>query len=73
MNVSNDTYAVRLGSLLTGKAADIYASLSPEITSEYQNLKKALLKGFSKTPNGYRNDFRQSKIKSGETFQQFAV
>lgn len=33
-----DTYAVRLGSLLTGKAADIYTSLSPEVTSEYGSL-----------------------------------
>lgn len=73
LNVDVDTYAVRLGSLLTGKAADIYTSLSPEITSKYECLKKALLRGFSKTPDGYRNDFRQSKIKTGESFQQFAV
>lgn len=50
-----DTYAVRLGSLLTGKAADIYTSLSPEVTSEYGSLKKiALLKRSCKTPNSYR-------------------
>jgi len=38
LNVDVDTYAVRLGSLLTGKAADIYTSLSPEITSKYECL-----------------------------------
>lgn len=31
LKVDTDSYEVRLGSLLTGKAADIYLSLTPEI------------------------------------------
>ncbi|XP_076030282.1 uncharacterized protein LOC143018628 [Oratosquilla oratoria] len=51
LKLSPDSYAVRLGSLLTGKAADMYISLSPEVTKNYELLKKALLSGFNKTPD----------------------
>ena len=73
LDLAKETYAVRLGSLLTGKAVDIYTSLSPEITANYDELKKALLQGFSKTSQGYRSDFRSAKIKVGETFKQFSI
>ncbi|XP_047469564.1 uncharacterized protein LOC125025584 [Penaeus chinensis] len=73
LNIKEETLAIRVGSLLTGKAVDIYTSLPPEITSDYQLLKKALLWGYSKTPASYRNDFRSAKIKYGETYEQFAV
>jgi len=73
LNFKEETYAIRLGSLLTGKAVDIYTSLPPETTADYQLLKKALLRGYSKTPASYRNDFRTAKIKSGETYEQFAI
>ncbi|XP_076041374.1 uncharacterized protein LOC143025500 isoform X2 [Oratosquilla oratoria] len=72
LKLSSDSYAVRLGTLLTGKAADMYISLSPEITKNYELLKKALLSGFNKTPDGYRVDFRNAKISPGETFLQFS-
>ncbi|XP_069984657.1 uncharacterized protein [Penaeus vannamei] len=73
LNFKEETYAIRLGSLLTGKAVDIYTSLPPETTGDYQLLNKALLRGYSKTPASYRNDFRTAKIKSGETYEQFAI
>nr|XP_027232840.1 uncharacterized protein LOC113824300 [Penaeus vannamei] len=44
LNFKEETYAIRLGSLLTGKAVDIYTSLPPETTADYQLLKKALLR-----------------------------
>ena len=73
LNLDKETYAVRLGSLLTGRAVEIYTSLSPAITKDYELLKKALLVGFSKTSHGYRQDFRSAKIRSGETYNQFAI
>jgi len=73
LGVSPATYTVQLGSLLTGKAVSIYTSLSPEVTRDYEALKKALLRGFNKTPDQYRMDFRSSKIKVGETYQQFSI
>ena len=72
LSVDPDSYAARLGSLLTGKAAQIYTSLSADITSNYDSLKKALLTGFNKTPDGYRLEFRNAKISTGETFLQFS-
>ena len=44
LNLNPDSYAVRLGSLLTGKAVDIYTSLPPEITQD--ELKKRSFRGF---------------------------
>ncbi|XP_063601110.1 uncharacterized protein LOC134777201 [Penaeus indicus] len=73
LNIKKESYAVRLGSLLTGKAVDVYTSLSPEITKDYELLKKCLLDSFAKTPDGYRVDFRSAKIKPGETFKQFVI
>ena len=35
LNIDKSTYAVRLGSLLTGKAVEVYTSLSPQITADY--------------------------------------
>lgn len=55
--VGDDTYALILGCLLAGKAADIYMSLPPEITNSYPLLKKALLTWFNKTPGRYRAEF----------------
>ena len=73
LKISETSYAVRLGSLLTGKAVDIYTSLPPDITADYKQLKHALLRGFCKTPAGYRQEFRSAKIRTGETYQQFSI
>ena len=71
--VKKESYAVRLGTVLTGKCVDIYTSLSDEVTSDYELLKKALLSGFQKTADGYRQEFRAARIKVGETYDLFAV
>ena len=73
LNLKPDTLAVRLGSLLTGKAVDIYTSLSPTVTADYKQLKQALLQGFNKTPSGYRQEFRSAKIRVDETYKQFSI
>ncbi|XP_069972138.1 uncharacterized protein [Penaeus vannamei] len=73
VKLEHELQMARLGSLLTGKVVDIYTSLPPETTADYQLLKKALLRGYSKTPASYRNDFGTAKIKSGETYEQFAI
>lgn len=73
LKLDEDLYAVRLGALLSGKAGKVYSSLSPQIISDYDLLKKALLKSFCKTSDGFRQDFRSSKIQPGETYQQFSI
>ena len=62
-----------MGSLLSGKALKIYAALSPKTTDDYNSLKAALLSGFNKTTESYRDNFRSAKIGSSDTYQQFAV
>lgn len=66
-NCSEDSFAVRLASLLTGRAIDIYVTLTPEINANYKHLIKALLAGFNKTPDGYRQEFRSARRGENET------
>lgn len=73
LKLNKPTYAVRLGSLLGGRALKKYAALSPAVTGDYDSLKKALLDGFNKTPESYREQFRTMRIGQNETYQQFAT
>ena len=73
LNVDPDTYAARLGSLLTGKAVDIYASLPPEITNNYDRLKSSLLLAFRKTPDVYRSEFKNASPTVNESYEQFVT
>ena len=73
LRINPEHYAVRVGTLLSGRAVDIYSTLTPDITGNYQDLKKALLRGFNKTPETYRAEFRSMKIKPAETYEQFAA
>lgn len=50
VKVEEDTLAVKMGSLLTGKAAVVYFTLDTPTVFEYTLLKQALLAGFVKTP-----------------------
>lgn len=71
LNIQRTSFAVRIGSLLSGKAVDIFASLSPEITASYDRLKSALLNAFNKTQDGYRFEFKNAKVSPSETYEQF--
>ena len=73
LGVKDDTLAVRLGSLLTGKAAKLYSTLDINTISDFSLLKQALLIGFDKTPERYRLDFRNSRIQVGENYRQFST
>ncbi|MPC38080.1 hypothetical protein E2C01_031581 [Portunus trituberculatus] len=73
LHLESSTYAVRLGCLLTGKAANLYVSLSPETTNDYDALTKSLLTGFKMTAERYCLDFRNTKIRDGENYSQFSV
>ena len=57
-NWTEDTWAVSLSVLLTGKALDVYSRLSEEEAISYVHLKEALLKRYNLTEEGYRNKFR---------------
>ena len=70
-NWTEDTWAVSLSLLLTGKALDVYSRLSDEEAVSYMHLKQALLKRYNLTEEGYRNKFRICKPEKDETPEQF--
>ena len=47
------TWAIMLSALLSGRAVDVYTSMSNDDANEYDKLKKALLTGYSFTEVGY--------------------
>ena len=66
-----DSWAVNLSLLLTGKGLQVYTSMPQECAEDYPALKTALLKRYELTEEGFRNKFRQSKPEKGETVFQF--
>ena len=64
---------MHLGSVLAGQALDVYTNLPSHITDNYDSLKKELLLGFNKTPEGYRVDFRNLKVVTDQTYRQFSA
>ena len=72
LQIPQESKALRLSCQLTGKALDVYASLAPEVTENYSSFKKALLKAYNKTPEGYRYEFKSTRISNEESYEQFA-
>jgi hypothetical protein len=60
-----------LSDLLTGKALDVYSTVSKTAAVDYKVLKEALLKRYDLTENGFRVRFRNSKPEDGESPDQF--
>ena len=65
-------WAVRLESVLIGKAAELYSTLDINTISDFSLLKQALLTDFNKTLEHYQQDFRNNEIQVGKNFQQFS-
>ena len=72
LSLPRESWAVRLGSLLSGKAAEMYVTFDEFVTADYDLLKEALLTGHNLTAETYRQEFRMAKIGSEETFAMFA-
>jgi len=68
---TEDSWAVSLSLLLTGKGLQVYTSIPQECAEDYPGLKAALLKRYELTEEGFRNKFRQCKPEKGETVFQF--
>ena len=66
-----DTWAISLSLLLTGKGLQVYTSMPPEQANDYRALKTAVLKRYQLTEEGFQTKFRQSKPENGETVFQF--
>jgi len=68
-----DAWATYLAGLLTGKALDVYARLTPDQSRNYETLKSALLKRYAMTSDGYRKKFYECRPEPGESPPQFIV
>ena len=68
---SEDTWAISLSSLLTGKGLEVYTSMPADQVDDYPALKKAVLKRYELTEEGFRVKFRESLPEKGETVFQY--
>ena len=66
-------WSTYLSALLTGRALETYSRMLIEDACDYTKLKKALLKRFDLTEEGYRRRFRESKPLKDENSSQFIV
>ena len=66
-----EDWAMSLSALLSGTALEVYHRLGKDDSDDYQKLKKALLKRYGMTEEGFRNKFRNSRVEKGETPSQF--
>ena len=64
-------YAYLLGTLLRGRALDLYVKLSPETANNYESLKAALLKEYVVNADMYRKKFNSSVVGAGESYVSF--
>ena len=68
-----DGWASKLSALLSGRALEVYSSLSVEAAKDYDKVKIALMKRYDLTEDGYRRKFRASKPEVDESPEQFIV
>ncbi|XP_053388947.1 uncharacterized protein LOC123538510 [Mercenaria mercenaria] len=66
-----ETWAMSLSSLLTGKGLEVYTSMSPEEACDYTALKTAVLKRYQLTEEGFRTKLRSSRPEAGESVHQY--
>ena len=67
----NSEWAVRLASLLTGKAAEAYIQMPIEDANDFEKVKKVLLQRYQLGDETYRLKFRDSRKEENETYVQF--
>ena len=61
-----------LQNVLVGKAWEAYSSLSVEQNSDYDIVKREILKAYKLVPEAYCLTFQEMKCNEGQTFLEFA-
>ena len=56
-----DVWMLLLQSVLVGKARDVYSTMSVEQSSQYDHVKRAVLKTYKLVPVAYRQNFRNCR------------
>lgn len=65
----DEEWAPRLGTLLKGKAQEVYVLMSDDDAADYDTLKNTLLNRFRLTAEEYRKNFRAARRQPGESMQ----
>ena len=68
---SRENWAVHLSALQIGKALDTFSRLSEDESTDYDVVKRALLKRYNMTSEGFNLKFRSSRPELGERMSQF--
>ena len=69
--VKDEEKSMQLAQLLQGKSLEVYERLPFDEVQSYRSLKEHLMRRFRLTEGGYRRKFRESRIETGETPEQF--
>ena len=67
-----ETRTVLLQSEFVGKAREIYAALPVEKSSDYDEVKQAILKAYELVPQAYRQKFKSTRKQPEQTHVEFA-
>jgi len=66
-----DEWSISLSPLLTGKGLQVFTSMPPADINDYTKLKRALLKRYQLTEEGFRRKFRDAYPEDNESVYQF--
>ncbi|KAJ8035491.1 hypothetical protein HOLleu_22740 [Holothuria leucospilota] len=69
---SRDKWSILIQSNFTGKAQEVYSSLSIEDSMDYDKVKKAILQAYELVPEAYRQKFRKYRKADTQTYVEFA-
>ena len=70
-NFPENLWPMMLQPALTGRAAEVFTSLTREQQKEYQVVKSLILKAYELVPEAYRRKFRDLKKKNEQTHVEF--
>lgn len=70
-NWNRETWSASLSPLLSGRGLEVYVSLSADVANNYAVLKRALLKRYQLTEDGFRQKFRTASPEVDETVVQY--
>lgn len=71
LNWAKNVWPLLLKCLFTGKAQEAYASLSPELSLDYEKVKTAVLRAYELVPEAYRQRFRRFKKTDNQSYVEF--
>ena len=69
--VKPENWSIQLARLLQGRVLEVYQRLADSNVTSYKKLKEGRLKRFKLSEGGYRLRFQKSRLKNGETPEQF--